>query len=74
MTLSRRKFLAFTGTTAAGSAVLSGSMFLNPAHAAAGHQVRACVHGGDVFQLSNGGSGNTLDRPKCHSVLQGNLG
>ncbi|MGS2744128.1 arsenate reductase (azurin) small subunit [Halomonas sp. LS-001] len=36
MKLSRRQFLAFTGTTAAGSAALGGSLLLNPAHAAEG--------------------------------------
>lgn len=44
MTLSRRRFLAFTGSTAAGSAVLSGSMFLNPAHAAEGNNQPGKVH------------------------------
>lgn len=38
MKLSRRRFLAFTGTTAAGSAALGGSLLLNPAHAAEGSQ------------------------------------
>ncbi len=34
MKLSRRRFLAFTGTTTAGSAALGGSLLLNPAQAA----------------------------------------
>ncbi|GGY72201.1 arsenate reductase (azurin) small subunit [Marinobacter zhanjiangensis] len=36
MKLSRRRFLAFTGTTAAGSAAFAGGLILNPAHAAEG--------------------------------------
>ncbi|MCM0613561.1 arsenate reductase (azurin) small subunit [Marinobacter sediminum] len=38
MKLSRRRFLAFTGTTAAGSVALGGSLILNPAHAAEDNQ------------------------------------
>lgn len=38
MNLSRRRFLAFTGTTAAGSAALGGSLLLNPAQAAEGNK------------------------------------
>jgi len=38
MKLSRRRFLTFTGTTAAGSAALGGSLIFNPAHAQEGSQ------------------------------------
>ncbi|WP_417567146.1 arsenate reductase (azurin) small subunit [Marinobacter sp.] len=38
MKLSRRRFLAFTGTTAAGTAALGGNLLLNPAYAAEGSQ------------------------------------
>ncbi|KGK42141.1 arsenite oxidase small subunit [Nitrincola sp. A-D6] len=44
MQLSRRRFLAVTGTTAAGSATLGGSLLLNPAQAAEGAQQPGRVH------------------------------
>ncbi|MFO8141221.1 MAG: arsenate reductase (azurin) small subunit [Marinobacter sp.] len=58
MKLSRRRFLAFTGTTAAGSVALGGSLLLNPAHAAEGSQ-----HPGKVM----------LDYPKTAISKAGDL-